>query len=190
MSQTIEETETDFLKSVFIYASDSKTWLKEMNLLSFKRLWRLCNVFQIKKVEEMSWIWILRTASASNNNISSPCFRGPPQNVALGSFTSCSRRRSKIQINVMLVQSWCFAHKGWIHLHHTRKAVIFNRRNLRPRPHVSGCIFFLNRRFVCPFYPSVHTWSAFSGAEEAGFTNVPKSGHFRKRRADGRIQRI
>ena len=49
MSQTIEATETDFLKSVFIYASESKTWLKEMNLLYFKPLWRLCNVFQIKK---------------------------------------------------------------------------------------------------------------------------------------------
>ena len=57
MSQTIEETETDFLKSFFIYASESKTRLKEMNLLSFKPLWRLCNVFQIKK----------RTASGSNN---------------------------------------------------------------------------------------------------------------------------
>ena len=38
----------------------------------------------------------------------------------------------------MLLQSWCFAHKGWIHLQHTRKAVTFNCRNLRPLPRVSG----------------------------------------------------
>ena len=38
----------------------------------------------------------------------------------------------------MLVQSWYFAYKGWMHLQHTRKAVTFRCKNLRPHPHVSG----------------------------------------------------
>ena len=63
MSQTIEETENRFLKSVATYASESKKLLKEMISRSFKPLWRLCSVFQIKKVEEISWILILRAAS-------------------------------------------------------------------------------------------------------------------------------
>ena len=49
MSQTIDNTEKHFLKSVFTYASESNTGLKEMNLCSFKPLWRLCLRFQIKK---------------------------------------------------------------------------------------------------------------------------------------------
>ena len=93
---------------------------------------------KLKKGEEISGICILRTASRSNNNNSSSCIRGPSQNVALGSFTSCSGRRRKVQTCVMLMKSCCFAHKGWIHLQHTRKAVAFACRNLRPRPHVSG----------------------------------------------------
>ena len=93
---------------------------------------------KLKKGEEISGICILRTASRSNNNTSSPCVRGPSQNVALGSFTSCSGRRRKVQTCVILMQSCCFAHKGWIHLQHTRKAVAFACRNLRPRPHVLG----------------------------------------------------
>ena len=66
----------------------------------------------LKKGEEISGICILRTASRSNNNTWSPCVRGPSQNVALGSFTSCSGRRRKVQTCVMLMQSCCFAHKG------------------------------------------------------------------------------
>ena len=112
---------------------------------------------KLKKGEEISGICILRTASRSNNNTSSPCIRGPSQNVALGSFTSCSGRRRKVQTCVMLMKSCCFAHKGWIHLQHTRKAVAFACRNLRPRPHVSGY-----------FQPSVHMKTAFSGTKNTG----------------------
>ena len=40
-----------------------------------------------------------------------------------------SGRRSKAWCSCRV--SCCFAHKGWIHLQHTRKAVTFNRSNLR-----------------------------------------------------------
>ena len=33
-------------------------------------------------------------------------------------------------------------------MHHTRKAVTFNRSNLRPRPHVSGYIFFKSEIYL------------------------------------------
>ena len=73
------------------------------------------------------------TVSQPENNNSLWGVRRPTQNVAYGRFVSqsYSERRSKVQTSVMLMQSWCFDHKGWIHLQHTRKAATFNRRNLR-----------------------------------------------------------
>ena len=83
------------------------------------------------------------TVSQPENNNSLSVVRCPTQNVAYGRFASqsCSERRSKVQTSVVLMQSWCFAHKGWIHLQHTRTAVTFNCRNLRPLPRVSGYIY-------------------------------------------------
>ena len=40
------------------------------------------------------------------------------------------------------MQSSCFAHKGWIYLQQTRKAITFNRRNLGPL-HTYPDIYFL-----------------------------------------------
>ena len=93
------------------------------------------------------------TISQLENNNSLWGVRCPLQNVAYGRFASqsCIGRRSKVQTSVMLLQSWCFAHKGWIHLQHTRKAVTLNRRNLRPPPHVSGYIYI--------FFKSEIYWS-------------------------------
>ena len=100
------------------------------------------------------------TVSQPENNNSLWGVRCPTQNVAYRRFASksCSERRSKVQTSVMLMQSWCFAHKRWIHLQHTRKAVTFSRRNLRPRPHVSGYIYFLkseNCLSILAFRPHV-----------------------------------
>ena len=100
------------------------------------------------------------TVSQPENNSSLWGVRCPTQNVAYGRFASqsCSERRSKVQTSVMLMQSWCFAHKGWIHLQHTRKAVTFNRRNLRPLPRVSGYIYFFKSEIylsILAFRPHV-----------------------------------
>ena len=98
------------------------------------------------------------TISQPENNNSLSVARCPTPNVAYGRFASqsCSERRSKVQTSVMLMQSWCSAHKGWIHLQHTRKAVTFNRRNLRPHPHVSGYIYFFKSEiYFLAFRPHV-----------------------------------
>ena len=56
------------------------------------------------------------TVSQPENNNSLWGVRCPTQNVADGRLASqsCSERRSKVQTSVMLMQSWCFAHKGFI----------------------------------------------------------------------------
>ena len=93
------------------------------------------------------------TISEPENNNSLWGVWCPTQNVAYGRFASqsCIGRRSKVQTSVMLLQSWCSAHKGWIHLQHTRKAVTFNCRNLRPLPRVSGYIYI----YIYIFFQSV-----------------------------------
>ena len=114
------------------------------------------------------------TVSLPENNNSPWGVRCPTQNVAYGRFASqsCSERRSKVQTSVMLMQSWCFAHKGWIHLHHTRKDVTFNCRNLRPPPHVSGYIIFFKSEiylFILAFPPHV---IGFFGRRRSRFSQM------------------
>ena len=112
------------------------------------------------------------TISEPENNNSLWGVWCPTQNVAYGRFASqsCIGRRSKVQTSVMLLQSWCFAHKGWIHLQHTRKAVTFNCRNLRPLPRVSV-------HFSLPSTRDRH----FRAPKKQVFTNGPKSGDFKRR---------
>ena len=91
------------------------------------------------------------TVSQPKNNNSLSVVRCPTQNVAYGRFASqsCSERRSKVQTSVMLMQSWCFVHKGWIHLQQTRKAATFNRRNLRaPSTRIRMYIFFKSEIYL------------------------------------------